>query len=300
MMPRTGNRWPRSGACECGECRAIRAARSTLEAAEVMRRAHLGVHFEITTYTLPDGSTGYEAHELAADDNASGRGVMPGCACAVCHERREQWRRGLADLPTYSGDQAPSEGSTRATPEPTPDPLAQVTCEEPAEEEPATVACHYCGDDHPEDQTAYFGFRRTRACCPSCRFECDRCGDEALQEDGRSVAVPQGYSQDWCEDCWRDCSWYCTGCEAAFSDAVSPRYAEDDDDHDYPRCPGCHRREEARREPVVFGMGPYHDEARRQQTRLIDSPWTTAHGGRRFGVELEVERSSVATRSAVK
>lgn len=297
MPRRTGLRWPAGEGCDCRTCGDMRAARTLTEAAEAVRRRFprvtigAGDHFQIDA----DPATGGAPFTAHAIDHG---GFLSGCWCAACVPTLPS----DPAPPTYSGDQAPPGGSTRAipepAPEPTPDPLAQVTCEEPTEEEPATVACHYCGDECAEGDVRYFGFRVSCACCPSCRFECDRCGDEALQEDGRSVAVPQGYSQDWCEGCWRDHSWYCTECEAAFSDAVSPRYAEDDDDHDYPRCPGCHRREEARREPVVFGMGPYHDPVRRDQTRLINSPWTTAHGGRRFGVELEVERSSVATRSA--
>lgn len=309
MPRRTGEQWPREGArgrCPCDVCPEVEAATSAGAAIDAARRTMgRGLHFEITSVlaitTAGDGEmrTEYTAHELAPADATEtaaldAGGVLAGCACTTCHERRTQgW--GLLSTP----ESAPtSQALPEPTPEPTPDPLAQVAVEEPAEEEPATVACCYCGDDCPEDEVVFMGTRRTSACCPSCRVTCEHCEEEELADEARRVTVPGGWAQDWCATCWEDHAWTCYACESTYSDSVYCRYAADDEDQEQPLCPTCFRRVEATRDPVVYGVGSYHDEQRRRTTRLIDSPWTTAHGGRRFGVELEVERIPSATRSA--
>lgn len=303
MPIRTGLRWPAEAPCDCRTCGDMRAARTFTEAAEVVRRRFprvtvgAGDHFQIHA----DPATGGAPFTAHAIDHG---GMLSGCWCAACVPTLppDPFTPWPATPPTDSAPATDRQDFVSAPPDPTPDPLAQVTCEEPEEapeeEEPATVACYYCGDDHPEEDTAYFGFRRSHACCPSCRFTCDYCDEVAPADDSRSVHVAGRYEQTWCATCWQDHSWSCHDCERTYSDAVSPRYSEEDEDQYEPRCPACYSRQEANREPVIYGVGPYHDDARKRATRLIDSPWTTAHGGRRFGVELEVERHRTATRSA--
>jgi hypothetical protein len=128
-----------------------------------------------------------------------------------------------------------------------------------------------------------------RRCCEDCCWSCDHC-EELHSDSATQYTLPGG--EPLCERCRENHYSYCDDCEDLRH--LDDLYCSSRDDR-Y-RCPSCHddHCEDQERED----LGPiaeYHHAGRFLSP--IPSPASKAAGGLYFGVELEVERASNATRS---
>lgn len=180
-----------------------------------------------------------------------------------------------------------------------------------------TPACCSCGDETTDElQETESG----RPLCPACATTCEECG--SLVAEGDAISTED--DRTTCDDC----CWTCDHCENSYSDSATQytlsngyplcegcrenhySYCDDCEDlrhlddlycssrDDRYRCPSCHDEHCDEAEGEREDMGPiaeYHHAGRFLSP--IPSPASKAAGGLHFGVELEVERASNATRS---
>lgn len=176
-----------------------------------------------------------------------------------------------------------------------------------------TPTCCSCGDETTDElQETESG----RPLCRACATTCEECG--SLMAENFATSTEDGRTT--CDDC----CWTCHHCEDSYSDSATQytlssgdplcercrenHYSWCDDCEDLRhlddlycsshddryRCPSCHDEhcdEQENNGPIKN----YHSAGR--YLSPIPSPASKAGGGLYFGVELEVERSTRATRS---
>jgi len=167
-----------------------------------------------------------------------------------------------------------------------------------AESEPVAT-CDGCGGEFAEDAL-------DNDLCEDCRFTCEDCDMARRNDDAESVRTSDG-ERIVCNRCRVRNYDACAGCGEYHEDTyarheggrICPDCAQDMSscehcgeylsegsqhwDGDSVYCPDC-APEPEEEETVIAG---YHSS--RRQVRPLPSPFTRAHGGRFFGVELEVE-----------
>lgn len=156
---------------------------------------------------------------------------------------------------------------------------------------PECVAeCDSCGDTCTAEEVMRVDRhdrRQSRDLCPDCRLECSYCGDDLDPDDADNVEGPGG--DTLCGECYSAHYFTCDDC----GDVI---HADDTCNRERGvYCASCDPGDDDEEAEEVGPIRSYHS-ARRNVTPL-PSPFTRAHGGRMFGVELEVERRSGCERS---
>lgn len=127
-----------------------------------------------------------------------------------------------------------------------------------------------------------------------CTFTCGDC-ERVMADYEQHDVWAYGVAYSYCAECFEDHTWRCSNCDDHVHESIAPRDWGSDCDA---VCRSCldylDERDREEQEAARRVIGCYHDHARRSVTAPVPSDWTLRHGGRYFGVELEVERTTGA------